>query len=105
MNAPQKSGKQTLDEAFDQLEAELPQRAARAVHWTRGPRARWVRLPLGILAICFAVFWFMPIIGLEWLPIGLLLIALDVPFMQRPVGLFILWLLEKWKQLRARYAR
>lgn len=96
-----KSGKQILDDAFDQLEAELPPKLARLVHWLRGPQARWVRIPAALICFAFAFFWFMPVIGLEWAPVGLLLIAIDLPFLQRPVGLFILWLLEQWHRWKA----
>jgi hypothetical protein len=36
----------------------------------------------------------------EFLPIGLLLIAQDVPFLRKPVARMIHWLLNKWDALR-----
>jgi hypothetical protein len=89
-----------LDKAFDKLEHETPDFLTRAIIWLRKPRARVVRLPLGILFIVAGFLWFLPVVGLEFLPIGLLLIAQDVPFLRRPVGRMTLWLLDRWVQLR-----
>jgi hypothetical protein len=98
-------GKQLLNEAFDELERETPDRVTRIIRWLRTPEARAVRLPLGILCIVASFFWFLPVIGIEFLPIGLLLIAVDVPFLRRPVGLFILWLEERWVRLKRWYRK
>jgi hypothetical protein len=94
------SGKEVLNEALDELERETPDRITHIIRWLRTPEARNVRLPIGILCVIASFFWFLPVIGIELLPIGLLLIAVDVPFLQRPVGLFILWLEERWVALK-----
>jgi hypothetical protein len=96
-------GKELLDRAFDGLERETPDRLTRTIRWVRSPESRWVRLPLGILLIVASFFWFLPVIGIEFLPIGLLLIAQDVPFLRRPVARFMLWLEDRWVALRRRY--
>jgi len=99
----------SLEEAFQRLGAMLPRPGARALRWVHDPKSRFVRLPLGILCIIASFFWFLPVIGVEYLPIGLLLIAQDVPFLRRPVGRFMLRLLDavdrmkqRWKQWRDR---
>ena len=94
-----------LETAFDTLEREIPGRLQRAVRWLRRPQARKVRIPLGVLCILGSFFWFLPVLGLWFLPLGLLLIAQDVPFLRRPVGKMTLYLLERWKQLRKWWAR
>jgi hypothetical protein len=94
-----------LDEAFDQLESEAPGRLARAIRWMRRPQARIVRIPLGILCILGSFFWFLPVLGLWFLPLGLLLIAQDVRFLRRPVGKLTLYLLDRWVQLRKWWKR
>ena len=71
----------------------------------RKPQARIVRLPLGILCIVGSFFWFLPVLGLWFLPLGLLLIAQDVPFLRRPVGRMTLYSLDRWKRLRSWWAR
>lgn len=98
-------GQQTLDRAYEALERELPAGACRVLRKVRSPEARWFRWPLAVLLIIASMFWFLPVIGIELLPIGLLLIAQDVPFMKRPVGLGILWLLERWLRLKAWWRR
>jgi hypothetical protein len=98
-------GKQLLNEAFDELERETPDRVTRMIRWLRTPEARRVRLPLGILCIIASFFWFLPVIGLEYLPLGLLLIAVDVPFLRRPVAVFILWLESRWMALKRWWRR
>jgi hypothetical protein len=101
----EKRGQQQLDEAFDELEREAPDFLTRAICWLRKPQARIVRLPLGILFLAAGLMWFLPIAGLEFLPIGLLLIAQDVPFLRRPVARMTLYLLERWKRLRKWWQR
>lgn len=98
-------GKELLDRAFEGLEEQTPDRVTRAIRWVRDPKSRWVRIPLGIVCIAASFFWFLPVVGLEFLPIGLLLIAQDVPFLRRPVARLMLWLEDKWALLRRRYER
>jgi hypothetical protein len=93
-------GRQVLDKAYEGLEREVPDRVCRAIRWLRAPSSRWIRLPVGILFIVASALWFLPVVGIELLPIGLLLIAEDVPFLRKPVGHFLLWLESKWMALK-----
>jgi len=104
-NNPVGRTRDKLDEAFDELAQAVPNSMGAAIRWMRRPRARLVRLPLGILCIIGSFFWFLPVLGLWFLPLGLLLIAQDVPFLRRPVGRMTLYLLDRWKQLRRWWAR
>jgi hypothetical protein len=99
------AGGQELDEAFRRLEQEVPDRVSRAIRWLRDPAARWTRLPLGLLFIAGSLLWFLPVVGIEMLPIGLLLIAQDVPFLRGPVGRLTIWLERKWVALRRWWQR
>ena len=72
-------GKRVLRDAFKRLEQELPERVARVIRKLRHPDARWVRIPIGVLFIVAGFFSFLPVLGLWMLPLGLLLIAYDVP--------------------------
>lgn len=94
-----------LEQAFDGLERESPDRVARAIRWLRDPAARWIRIPLGLLLIAGGVFGFLPVLGFEFIPLGLLLIAQDIPFLRQPVGRMTLWLLRKWVHLRQWWAK
>ena len=89
-----------LDRALDRVEKGCPARLARAIRWLRVPHRRWVRLPAGVAFTLGGLFWFLPVVGIEMLPVGLALIAIDVPLLQRPVGRSILWLDERWTRLR-----
>ena len=100
---PDEEGKELLDRAFEGLERETPDTITHILQWVRDPKSRWIRLPLGILCIIASFFWFLPVVGLELFPIGLLLIAEDVPFLRRPVARMMLWLEERWVRLRRRY--
>jgi hypothetical protein len=99
------SSNDKLEEAFDAIERAAPHSLARTLRWMRRPQARVVRLPLGLLCIVGSFFWFLPVLGLWFLPLGLLLIAQDVPFLRRPVGRMTLYLLDRWKHLRTWWAR
>jgi hypothetical protein len=90
-----------LDEAFDELERATPHFLTRSIRRVRKPQARVVRLLLGIVCILAAFFWFLPALGIWMLPLGLLLIAQDVPFMRRPVGRMTLYLLERWARVHS----
>lgn len=93
-------GRDKLDQAYDGLEREVPDWMARGIRWLRNPESRWVRIPLGLVLIVTGFFGFLPIIGFEFIPLGLLLIAQDVPFLRKPVGAFTLWLEHKWQDLK-----
>jgi hypothetical protein len=98
-------GKEVLNRAFEGLERETPDAVSRAIRWLRDPKSRWIRLPIGALFILASFFWFLPVLGIEFLPIGLLLVAQDVPFLRRHVGKMMLWLEDRWLSLRRRFRR
>jgi hypothetical protein len=92
--------REQLDHAYDRLQHDLPDRLARLIPRLRGPNGRWVRIPVGAILIILSVFWFLPVIGIEFLPLGLLLIADDVPFLRGPVARFVIATDNKWRGLR-----
>ena len=93
-------GKRVLRETFRRLEQEVPERLAGIIRNLRHPDARWVRIPVGLLCIIGGVFSFLPLLGLWMLPLGLLLMAYDLPFLRKPVGYFTIWSTERWVALR-----
>ena len=74
----------------------LPPRPAKFVRWLRKPSSRLVRIPLALLLVLGGVFSFLPILGLWMLPLGLLLIAQDLPFLQKPLARLLGWIERKW---------
>jgi hypothetical protein len=95
--------KAELDRHFAWFETKLPPRPASFVRWLRRPSSRLLRIPLAILLVVGGVFSFLPILGLWMLPLGLLLIAQDVPFLQKPLAQLLGWMERKWiERQRAR---
>lgn len=93
-------GKRELEEAYEGLEQEVPDRVADALRWLRDPRSRLVRLSVGLALIALSSLWFLPVIGLEWAVVGLLLIAQDVPFLRVPAAKMMLWVEDLWRVFR-----
>jgi hypothetical protein len=85
-----------LDEEFQRLEPLLPRWAAKFVKWVRQPGSRWVRLPLALLLIAAGFVGFLPILGFWMVPLGLVLIAQDVPFLKPPLARALRWAHDKW---------
>lgn len=81
---------QRLNRLFDKLERRIPTTAADWLARLRRPGARWIRIPLGVLLVLGGIFSFLPVLGLWMLPLGLLLLALDLIFLQGPVNTAIL---------------
>ena len=87
--------KKKFDRLLGRLQARLPARLARAMAWLVSPAAILLRLPLAILFIIGGIFSFLPVLGVWMLPLGILLIAVDVPLVRR-------WVVLVWPQLEAR---
>ena len=85
-----------IDRHFAWFETKLPAKPARFVAWLRKPSSRLVRIPLAILLILGGIFSFLPVLGLWMLPLGLLLFAQDVPFLQKPTAQLLGWIERKW---------
>jgi hypothetical protein len=75
-----------LDGELDRLAERLPDRAARLLRWLRSPSCRIVRIALAILLVLGGFIGFLPILGFWMIPLGLALIAQDVPLLRRPMA-------------------
>ncbi|MBR1150518.1 hypothetical protein JQ575_07715 [Bradyrhizobium sp. JYMT SZCCT0428] len=91
-----KESQMELDRHFAWFEAKLPAGPARFVSWLRKPSSRYVRIPIAILLILGGIFSILPVLGLWMLPLGLLLFAQDVPFLQPPMAKLLGWIERKW---------
>ncbi len=92
-----------LERRVDRIAERLPDTLARALRWLREPRATWVRVPVGILLIFGGLLSFLPVLGIWMLPLGLVLLAYDVPFLKAPTGRALVWgerRLKEWKRRR-----
>ena len=81
---------------LDRFEQRLPLRIARASLFLRQPSARLWRIPSAGLLILGGIFSFLPILGIWMLPLGLLLLAIDIPPLQPPMARLLHWLERKW---------
>jgi hypothetical protein len=64
---------------LERLLNRLPKHIASAVRFLRQPSGRWLRIPGGILLTFGGVVGFLPLVGFWMLPMGLALLADDVP--------------------------
>ena len=85
-----------LDRHLDNLERRLPDDVARRISQLRRPAARWVRIPAGVLLIGGGCLGFLPVLGFWMLPLGLLLLAHDVPVVKRPIVDALDWAERRW---------
>jgi hypothetical protein len=89
-------GRARLDRQFNRLQRRIPDFAARLLERIRRPEARWIRIPLGLLLVLGGIFSFLPVLGIWMLPLGLLLLALDLVFLQGPVNSTVVRGSRKW---------
>lgn len=75
-----------LDRIVDKYAAKMPRWMARFVAWIRKPELHWFRLVAGVLLVLFGLIGFLPILGFWMIPLGLALLALDVPFLRAPLA-------------------
>ncbi len=71
--------KEELDEHLARFERRLPEGFRGFVRWLRKPGSGWTRIPLGIVLILCGFVGFLPILGFWMVPLGLLVLAIDVP--------------------------
>lgn len=65
---------------------------------------RWVRIPVASLFIVGGLFGFLPVVGFWMVPLGLLLLAVDLPFLRRPMLALVFWIEERWHRWRGKPA-
>ena len=85
-----------FDRQLDRFERRLPAWMARFVRWMRRPSSTLVRVPAAVLLIGGGMVGFLPILGFWMVPLGLVLIAQDVPFLRRPMARMLAWIDRKW---------
>lgn len=88
--------KAEIDRHFAWFETKLPPGPAKFVGWLRKPSSKLVRIPLALLLVLGGIFSILPVLGLWMLPLGLILIAQDIPVLEKPVAQLLGWLERKW---------
>ena len=91
-----------LNHQLDRMERNLPPWLHGALRWLREPGAGWVRIPVGVLLILGGVFSILPLLGIWMLPLGLILLAQDIPFLRRPLRRALIWAERRWIRWKLR---
>jgi hypothetical protein len=97
--------KAELDRHFAWFENKLPPRMAGFVSWLRTPSSFYVRIPVALLLVAGGFLSFLPVLGLWMLPLGLMLIAQDIPSLQKPIARLLGWAERKWARWQTRRRR
>ena len=89
-----------LARQFELIQRRFPALAG-FVRRMRSNRMMLIRLPIALLLVFGGVVSFLPVLGIWMLPLGLMLLALDVPFLQGPVSVLII----RWRRRIAVWRR
>jgi len=74
------------------LMRRLPGRLQAVTRWLRKPASRWARIPTGVALIVGGFLAILPFFGLWMLPLGLVLLADDIPPLRRARDRALDWL-------------
>ena len=83
------------DPRLDKLVHRLPPRVGDTVSYLLKPSSRWVRIPSGALLVVGGVLSFLPVLGIWMLPLGLALLAEDVPALRSSRSKVFDWIERK----------
>jgi len=79
---------------LNRLPHHVPAWARRMIKSASRPDTAW-RVPLAIGLMFGGMFGFLPVLGFWMLPLGLALLAMDLPFLRRPLARFMAFIDEK----------
>jgi hypothetical protein len=89
-----------LQRRLDKAERYLPGLLGEWVGHLRQPSASWVRVPLGVLLVLGGALSILPVLGIWMLPLGSVLLALDVALLRRPTAHMLVFGGRLWNRLR-----
>ncbi len=95
--------KAELNRYFEMIDRRVPTRVSEFIRWLRKPSSFPARLACAALFILGGIFSFLPVLGIWMLPLGLMLIAQDVPLLQKPLVRVLAWIEAKWELLRLKW--
>jgi hypothetical protein len=87
---------------LESLIDRLPERVRAGVRWLLRPESRWARIPAGVALILGGFLAVLPVFGLWMLPLGVILIAEDLPILRRGVARVLDWMERRWPRLFTR---
>lgn len=74
---------QNNERRLEGLIDRLPNGIQPATRWLRRPSSRWIRIPASLLLVGGGLLGFLPFLGFWMLPLGLALLAEDLPPLRR----------------------
>jgi len=80
---------------LQRLIRRLPGKFQAITRWLRRPASRWARIPAGVLLIIGGCLSILPFLGLWMLPLGLILLADDIPLLRRARGWALDWMARR----------
>ena len=86
-----RSDKELRTERLDRLVRKLPARLQPPLRWLRKPSSRWARVPAGLLLSAGGILGALPVVGFWMLPLGVALLAEDVPPLRRASASLLGW--------------
>jgi hypothetical protein len=86
MGDSKQDGRPDLNEELDRLQEWVPHGVAHVVRKVRSPAVAPYRIPVGIALMAGGVAGFLPILGFWMLPLGLAVLAHDVPVIRPPMA-------------------
>ena len=60
------------------------------------PRSRILRIAIGVVFVLFGLLGFLPILGFWMVPLGLLILSVDIPRVRRWRRRFAVWFARKY---------
>ena len=66
------------------------------------PRSRLLRILIGVLLMVGGLFSFLPIFGVWMIPLGLLVLSIDIPRVRRWRRRFAVWFHRRYPRLAAK---
>jgi hypothetical protein len=95
------SAESKLDVYFEKIYRRVPSRISSVIRWLRRPSSFPARFLVALLLITGGCLSFLPVLGLWMLPLGLLFVAQDAPFLVRPLVNALEWTESAWERLLA----
>ena len=89
---PHKTVSQHHEQRIERLIGRLPEKLQTIIRWLRRPGLSWVRVLAGLLFIAGAFLSILPVFGIWMLPVGLTLLAEDIPPIRRVRDRFLDWI-------------
>src|SRR4051794_31253061 len=67
------------------------------------PRSRLLRVAIGVLLIVFGLLGFLPILGFWMIPLGLLVLSIDIPRVRRLRRRFAVWFSRRYPSTAVKF--